>query len=49
MRAGWLDRLVIRTVLVCAGLAVVAFGVNHTANPCDIGAGGLCVVEASTR
>ncbi|MGW4467457.1 hypothetical protein [Micromonospora sp. NPDC004704] len=45
--AGRLDRFVARTVLVCAGLAVLAFGVNHVQHPCEVGMGGLCVVTAS--
>ncbi|MFF5201768.1 hypothetical protein ACFY3B_19415 [Micromonospora parva] len=43
---GMVDRLVARTVLVCAALAVVAFAYNHTTQPCasnEAGAGGMCV------
>lgn len=41
-----IDRLVKRTVLVCAALAAMAFMSNHQAHPCtdhQVGAGGMCV------
>jgi hypothetical protein len=41
-----IDRLVYRTVAVCAVLAVLAFHHNHTTQPCtadEVGAGGMCV------
>lgn len=43
---GMVDRLVARTVLMCAALAVLAAGYNHTTQPCtgdQVGAGGMCV------
>ncbi|MDG4798992.1 hypothetical protein [Micromonospora sp. WMMD980] len=46
-----IDRLVKRTVLVCAVLATLAFGVNHHDHPCtgqQVGAGGMCVSTAWT-
>lgn len=42
----FVNRLVKRTVLVCAALAAMAFYANHTTQPCDatqVGAGGMCV------
>lgn len=42
----FVDKLVKRTVLVCAALAAMAFMVNHQQQPCDahqFGAGGMCV------
>lgn len=47
---GFVDRLVARTVLVCAALAVCAFMVNHTTKPCatdQVGAGGMCVTVSA--
>ncbi|MEU7679755.1 hypothetical protein AB0C42_33635 [Micromonospora taraxaci] len=44
------DRLVARTVLVCAALAVLAFAHNHTTQPCrgaEVGAGGMCVAVSA--
>lgn len=40
-----IDRLVYRTVAVCAVLAALAFHHNHTTYPCgdQLGAAGLCV------
>lgn len=41
-----IDRLVVRTVLVCAALAVTAFFHNHVTKPCaadEVGASGMCV------
>ena len=41
-----IDRLVARTVLVCAALAAFAFMHNHVTQPCtgaQVGAGGMCV------
>lgn len=42
---GMVDRLVARTVLVCAALAVLAAFHNHTSQPCgdQLGAVGMCV------
>ena len=41
----FVDRLVKRTVLVCAVLAGFAAYYNHTTQPCapDLGAVGMCV------
>lgn len=42
----FVDRLVKRTVLVCAALAAMAFMANHHDQPCtggQVGAGGMCV------
>ena len=41
----FVDRLVKRTVLVCAVLAGLAAFHNHTTQPCapDMGAAGMCV------
>ncbi|MDG9673042.1 hypothetical protein [Micromonospora sp. DH14] len=47
---GRFDRLVARTVLVCAALAGLAFAYNHTTQPCTgdrVGAGGMCVTVAA--
>ncbi|MEU8327136.1 hypothetical protein [Micromonospora sp. NPDC048839] len=44
------DRLVARTVLVCAALAGLAFAHNHTTQPCtadQVGAGGMCVTVSA--
>lgn len=44
--AARIDRWVKGTVLVAAALAVMAFGHNHTTQPChadQLGAGGMCV------
>ncbi|SCL20442.1 hypothetical protein [Micromonospora inyonensis] len=40
-----IDRLVKRTVLICAVLAGLAFHHNHVTYPCgdQLGAGGMCV------
>ncbi|MEW2474591.1 hypothetical protein AB0875_12450 [Micromonospora gifhornensis] len=42
----FVDKLVKRTVLVCAALAGLAFMHNHINEPCtsaQVGAGGMCV------
>ncbi|MFY1582887.1 hypothetical protein ACN267_32205 [Micromonospora sp. WMMD734] len=42
----FVDRLVKRTVLVCAVLAGLAAYTNHTTQPCpptSVGAAGMCV------
>ncbi|MEU4772986.1 hypothetical protein [Micromonospora sp. NPDC023644] len=42
----FVDKLVKRTVLVCAALAAMAFMSNHQSEPCtgqQVGAGGMCV------
>ena len=44
--AARINRLVYRTVGICAVLAGLAFHHNHTTLPCsptEVGAGGLCV------
>jgi hypothetical protein len=44
--AAWINRLVVRTVLVCTALAGLAFMANHHEHPCtgeQVGAGGMCV------
>ncbi|MDZ5443778.1 hypothetical protein U2F26_13700 [Micromonospora sp. 4G57] len=44
--AAFVDRLVKRTVLLCAALAGLAFMANHHDHPCtgaSVGAGGMCV------
>ncbi|GLZ62896.1 hypothetical protein [Micromonospora sp. NBRC 107095] len=41
-----IDRFVKRTVLLCAVAAAFALGYNHTHEPCDIGAAGMCVTTA---
>lgn len=41
-----INRLVYRTIAVCAVLAGLAFHHNHTTHPCgptQVGAGGMCV------
>lgn len=38
-----IDRFVKRTVLLCAVAAAFAVGYNHTTQPCEIGAAGMCV------
>ncbi|WP_328339576.1 hypothetical protein [Micromonospora sp. NBC_00421] len=40
-----INRLVHRTVAVCAVLAALAFHHNHVTQPCgaELGAGGMCV------
>lgn len=46
----FIDRLVARTVLLCAALAVCAFMANHHNHPCtdaQIGAGGMCVTVSA--
>lgn len=46
----FVDRLVKRTVLVCAALAVCAFMANHHSHPCtdhQRGAGGMCVTVSA--
>ncbi|MFV2102796.1 hypothetical protein [Micromonospora sp. LOL_024] len=44
--AGFINRLVARTVLVCAALAALAAMQNHHNEPCtgeQVGAAGMCV------
>ncbi|MDM4720135.1 hypothetical protein QTQ03_26580 [Micromonospora sp. WMMA1363] len=48
----FVDRLVKRTVLICAVLAALAAYSNHTTHPCrpdQSGAAGMCVSTGSTR
>jgi hypothetical protein len=45
-----IDRLVVRTVLVCTALAGLAFAHNHQAHPCgdtQVGAGEMCVTVSA--
>lgn len=41
-----IDRFVKRTILLCAVAAAFAVGYNHSTQPCDIGAAGMCVTAA---
>lgn len=46
----FIDRLVIRGVLVLGALAVLAFSYNHHTQPCtdhQVGAGGMCVTVSA--
>lgn len=46
-----INRIVVKTVLVCGVLAVLAFAHNHQSKPCtdaQVGAGGMCVTISAS-